>query len=234
MKESSRAEISRIRAAYERRKLTVPKDRYSIFKEDKLLEISDLQRRILRLLRQHQFTEFENLRILDIGCGKGFWLRELIQWGATPENLFGIDLLSDRIESCRLLCPVGITLNCGDASRLEFENGTFDLVLQFTVFTSILEPTMKARVASEMLRVLKPDGAVLWYDYFVSNPKNPDVLGVGKKEIFRLFPNSSICLSRVTLAPPIARVIAPLSTSICQLLSFIKPLNTHYLGLIRK
>src|SRR5215470_10834741 len=194
MSESSQAETSRIRAAYERRKSTVPKDRYSVFKQDKLLEIVELQKKTLRFLRQFHFTELDRLRILDIGCGKGFWLRQLIQWGAEPQNLVGIDLLSERIEDCKRLCPPGMKLSCGDASRLEFEDCTFDLVLQFTVFTSILDPTMKAHLASEMLRVLKPGGAVLWYDYFVSNPKNQDVLGVGRNEILKLFPNTSISL----------------------------------------
>ncbi len=37
-----------------------------------------------------------------------------------------------------------------------------------------------------MLRVLKPNGIILWYDYFISKPTNPDVKGVGKREIKRL------------------------------------------------
>jgi hypothetical protein len=28
-----------------------------------------------------------------------------------------------------------------------------------------------------MLRILKPEGMVLWYDYHMNNPGNPDVRG---------------------------------------------------------
>ena len=231
---SSEAEVARIRAAYFRRGHTVPEGRYSIFKEENLLARPELERRIIRSLRRFGQVELKNNKILDVGCGSGFWLRQLIQWGARPENLFGIDLLQERIEKGRELCPRGTVLQCGDASKLEFEDNTFNLVLQFTVFTSILDPIMKKNVAREMSRVLKPGGIILWYDYFVSNPKNPDVQGVTRKEISSLFPGLSILLKRITLAPPIGRTIGPISPSLYCLLSAIKPLCTHYLGLLKK
>jgi len=34
---------------------------------------------------------------------------------------------------------------------------------------------MNQGIATEMLRVLKPDGIILWYDYHMNNPKNPGV-----------------------------------------------------------
>src|SRR5207245_2608668 len=136
------AEISRIRAAYERRGHVVPRDRYSFFKEENFLLHVELLREMLRFLRRFQHTELDQKRVLDIGCGTGFWLRQLIQWGARPTNLFGVDLLEERIQKAKDLCPRGITLQCEDASNLRFEDGTFDLVLQFTVFTSILDTEM--------------------------------------------------------------------------------------------
>lgn len=231
---SKETEISRIRAAYERQQYTVPRDRYSPFTEGYLLAILELQREIVRLLRRSQRTCLEQQNVLDVGCGTGFWLRQFVQWGARPENLVGVDLLQRKILKCVELCPKGITLQCGCASELEFEDGKFDLILQFTVFTSILDPLMKANVAKEMIRVLKPGGAIVWYDYFVSHPNNPDVRGVRRAEIFRLFPGLSIHLKRITLAPPLARAIGPISPALYWLLSVVKPLCTHYLGLIQK
>lgn len=227
-------EVSRIRAAYARREYTVPKDRYSLLKEENLLLHLELQREIMRLLRRFQHTQLQQENVLDVGCGSGFWLRQLIQWGARPENLFGIDLLQERIKEGKRLCPRGTTLQWGDASKLEFDNKTFDLILQFTVFTSILDPVMKKDVASEMIRVLRPGGAILWYDYFVSNPNNPDVCGVTRKEISLLFPGLSIFLKRITLAPPLGRATGPISPAVYVLLSAIKPLCTHYLGFLQK
>ena len=93
---------------------------------------------------------------------------------------------------------------------------------------------MRQQIASEMLRVVKADGALLWYDFHMNNPRNPDVQGMKKKEIFRLFPGCRIELRRITLAPPLARLLAPYSLMTCSLLEEFKVFNTHYLGVIRK
>jgi SAM-dependent methyltransferase len=114
----------------------------------------------------------------------------------------GVDLLPDRIEAARNLSPTGMQFNCGTAEHLSFPDGSFNLVLAFTVFTSILDAGMKRQVAQEMLRVLRDDGLIVWFDYFVNNPWNPDVRGVGKREIATLFPGCSLSLGRTNLVPP--------------------------------
>jgi hypothetical protein len=93
---------------------------------------------------------------------------------------------------------------------------------------------MKENIASEMLRVLKADGTIIWYDYYVNNPWNPDVRGVKKKEIQELFPNCVLSLKRVTLAPPIVRILGPFSTLLCLILDKVPLLRSHYLGMIRR
>ncbi len=93
---------------------------------------------------------------------------------------------------------------------------------------------MKKRISQEMVRVSKTDGIILWYDFHMNNPKNPDVKGVKKREIYELFPECQIKLKRITLAPPIARIIAPHSTILCHLFEKLGFLNTHYIGVIKK
>ena len=93
---------------------------------------------------------------------------------------------------------------------------------------------MKSRVAGEMLRVLSPGGMIVWYDYFVSKPTNADVKAIGREEITRLFPDCTFDFRKVTLAPPIARAIAPHSFLLCYLLEKIPLLRTHYLVAIKK
>src|SRR4030042_454509 len=105
---------------------------------------------------------------------------------------------------------------------------------QFTMFTSILDISMKQSIAGEMLRVLKPDGIILWYDYYRNNPMNPDVRGVKKREIVELFRGCHIYLKRITLAPPLTRTIAPSTTILCAILEKVPFLCTHYLGIITK
>lgn len=231
---STAAESARIKEVYRLRESNIPKDRYSLFRQENLLTHLDLQGEILRLFNHFQRTSLQTEKILDVGCGRAYWLRQMIQWGAQPENLFGIDLMSERLQDGRKLCPSQVSLECGDASRLDFPDAYFTMVLQFTVFTSILDDVMKKSIAGEIGRVLKPGGGVLWYDYFVSNPRNSDVRGVSRNEIAKLFPGFSIFLERVTLAPPLARAVGPFSTTLYRLLSSLAPLRTHYLGFLQK
>jgi SAM-dependent methyltransferase len=225
------AEEARIRAAYARRQSG---SRYSWFSPGHLFMMQERERRLLALLSRHGFASLDTKKILEIGCGTGYWLREFIKWGARPENVIGMDLLPDRVAEAKRLSPEALSVQCGSAASLPFPDATFDLVLQATVFTSILDSGMKQQIAFEMLRVLKGDGLILWYDYHADNPWNPDVRGVKKREIYRLFPGCRIELQRITLAPPLSRLLAPYSWLLCCLLERIRLLCTHYLGVIQK
>jgi len=121
-----------------------------------------------------------------------------------------------------------------NAERLPYEDSNFDIIIFSTVFTSILESTMKRNVSMEALRVLKSGGIIIYYDFFYDNPRNRDVRGVKKREIYELFPSCNIYLKRITLAPPLARLIAPYSYFACYVFEKLRIFNTHYLGLIRK
>lgn len=228
------SEEDRIAAVYAGRRQSVPPNRYSYFNPANLWITQVREREVLRLLRQAGFRDLASRRILDVGCGTGHWLRQLVLWGARPEFLTGVDLLPDRIAEARQLCPQAVQLRCGSAAAIGFPDQNFDLVLQSTVFTSVLDGGMKQAIAQEMLRVVKPEGMILWYDFRVNNPRNPDVRGVGKSQIQTLFPGCRIRLQRVTLAPPLARRLAPYSTLACELLQKLPCLCTHYLGLIWK
>ncbi len=229
--EFARVEEARIRAVYAKRQ---EGDRYSWFSPGHLFMIQERERRLLALLARHGFAPLNTKKILEIGCGTGYWLREFLKWGARPENITGIDLLLDRVAKARELCPGAVNVQCGSAAQLAFPDATFDLVLQSTVFTSVLDPDMKQQIASEMLRVVKGECLILWYDYHVNNPWNPDVRCVKKGEIYQLFPGCRIELQRITLAPPLVRLLALYSWLVCYVLERIPWLRTHYLGVIRK
>ncbi len=123
---------------------------------------------------------------------------------------------------------------CGNAETLPYADGSFDIVLCFMVFTSVLDDNMKRKIASEMTRVLKPSGIIIWYDFHMNNPYNPDVRGVKYNEILSLFPGCAVRLRRIILAPPLLRIITPYSLTLCHLLQGLGIFNTHYLGVIRK
>lgn len=226
------AEEARIRAAYARRH--GDEVRYSWFSSGHLFMVQERERQILTLLKQHDFEALKTKKILEIGCGTGYWLREFVKWGARPENIVGVELLSGFVAEAKQLCPSGIRIECGSAAKLSFSDETFDVIFQSTVFTSILDSDMKEKIASEMIRVVKKEGLILWYDYHFNNPRNSDVRGVKKREIHRLFAGCRIKLLKTTLAPPLLRLVAPYSWLASYLLSKCSFLCTHYVGVIQK
>ncbi|MCA9422215.1 MAG: class I SAM-dependent methyltransferase [Nitrospira sp.] len=228
---SEKVEEARIQAAYAKR----PENTfYSWFNPSYVFMVQEQERRMLVALEQHGFARLDNMKILEIGCGRECWLREFIKWGVKPPNITGIDLLSDRVEAARGLCPEEVEIECGSAGKLGFGDGSFDLVFQSTVFSSILDASLRQQIALEMLRVIKENGAILWYNFHVNKPRNPDVQGINKRKINQLFSGCRIELRRITLAPPLARWLAPYSLLACYLLERVKVFNTHYLGVIRK
>jgi ubiquinone/menaquinone biosynthesis C-methylase UbiE len=221
-------EEERIRSAYQARKAEAC---YAESAAGRFL-IQDRERHVLRLLDQYHLMPLGGKRILEVGCGTGKWLRDLIAWGADPESLFGVELLESSAARARRLCPQSVTIECGNAASLSFDSNSFDIVLQATVFTSVLDPEMRRAMAAEMLRVLRPKGIILWYDFFLKSPRHSYVQPVTKQEIRRLFPGCSLDLRRVSLAPPLARLIAPRSWAACAALARIPVLCSHYLGAV--
>lgn len=195
--------------------------------------LKERQRVMQVLLKAHGFWPLNDLRILDVGCGRGDVLASLQQWGAKPENLYGVDLLQDRIEEAKRRHP-DLNFLCANAEHLEFSDGSFDLVLLFTVFSSILDDTVAQNIAKEIARVLRPSGAVLWYDFRYNNPWNPNVRGMTTHHIHRFFPEFEVHLRTITLLPPLARRLGRLTPVLYPFLVAIPILRTHYLALLMK
>ena len=226
-------EEARISAEYLRRSRDLPVDFYAWNKPANLASHEQAVRGCIELLHRARLFPLSDLQVLDIGCGSGTWLLEFAQWDARPEDLYGIDLSPERIGKARLRLP-SADLRVGSASQLPWPGESFDLVSQFTVFTSILDAGLKRAVAREMWRVLKPGGVVLWFDFRVSNPRNRNVCGIGVAEIRSLFEDGEMEGTPVLLAPPLMRALAAHFRWSIEPLSCFPWLLTHYISLIRK
>jgi ubiquinone/menaquinone biosynthesis C-methylase UbiE len=227
------SEKERIERVYQERARTVPPGWYTHFNRGNLFIIQQRERLLLCLLEKYGMNPLSDKRILDVGCGTGGELRNFVRYGAMPELLTGIDLLEGRIAQARKISP-NIEFVTGSAADLPFRDGRFDIITQFTVFTSVLDRAIKERIAQEMLRVLSPRGIIVWYDFYRSNPRNQDVHGVGKSEVRELFAGCDFDIRKTTLAPPISRRLAPFSWLLCYVLEFAPFLRTHYLAVIKK
>jgi SAM-dependent methyltransferase len=225
-------EAERIRAEFQRRDRALG-DYYAVTNPSNLFIRQGQQRALLRALVAGRLLPLSEQHVLEVGCGRGDWLSMLDEFGAHRESLAGVDLDADRINVATSRVP-GADLRVGDATSLPWEDKRFTIVLQSTVFTSILDPHVRDQVAREMVRVVADRGTILWYDFRYNNPRNPNVRGIERGEIERLFPGWDVELSAATLAPPLARWLVPKSWLMAAALERIAPLNTHYFGVIRR
>ena len=209
-------------------------DRYSLLQPDVWQTVQERQRAMLRLFVRLGLTDLASLRVLEVGCGAGGNLLELLRMGFAPQHLAGAELLPDRLAQARAVLPPAVTLRGGDASVLDIAPGSVDIVLQSTVFSSLLDDAFQQRLAAAMWRWVAPGGGVLWYDFTVNNPRNRDVRGVPLARVRQLFPQASMQYQRVTLAPPIGRPAARLHPLAWQLLNGLPFLRTHRLIWIEK
>ena len=208
--------------------------RYDPLRPEVMLARQERERALVALLRRHLHQPLRELDILEVGCGYGDNLLELLRLGADPTRLIGSELLPARAQAARSRLPAELEVHVGDALALPFEAGCFDLVLQVTVFTSLLDDNFQQRLAERMWHWLRPGGAVLWYDFTFDNPRNHHVRGVPMARVRALFPQANIDAQRVTLAPPIGRRAASLHPKLWSLLNLLPLLRTHRLAWIAK
>lgn len=171
------------------------------------------------------------LAILEVGCGSGAILEDLVSLGASIELLRGVDLSAERIA---LAAPsIRSRLIRADAAALPFREASFDIVAQFTTLSSVRRSDARAAIAREMARVLRPDGAILWYDMRRSAPGGRTV-ALDTSDIAALFPGHTVRARAVTLAPQLERLFAPRLPAIADALERIAPLRTHLLAVARR
>ena len=187
-------------------------------------------------LKKVGLVDLAGLKILDIGCGSGWWLRMLSEWGANPSCLHGVDLLEDRIEKAKTLSPPEMDFQVNNSWPLPYPDASMDVCAASTVFSSILDSSARLALALEMRRVLKHDGWIMIFDYAVSDPHNQDTIEIGRGEIKRLFSELKFAhTTRLILAPPLLRRLPRylLWVGLC-LETCIPFLCTHRLYLLRK
>lgn len=226
------AELSAIASRYAAREQRGDARRYSWMNPDVYMSVLAADRTMLELFAHAGIADLSRLSVLEVGCGTGGNLLKLLRWGFDPARLVGNELLPARVAEARRRLPAEVRLIEGDACRLLCD--PFDIVYQSTVFSSILDGALRKKLADRMWQMTKPGGGVLWYDFCYDNPNNPDVRGVRASEIRRLFPESEPIIRRVTLAPPIGRLVARLSPHLYSVLNAIPLLRTHAMCWIPK
>ncbi len=208
-------------------------ERYRFTNPSHLFLMQQRERQVLALLARRGFAHsLGGARILDVGCGTGGFLLDLLRYGARADYLAGIDLVPERIALARARLSQA-DLRCASAEALPYADGTFNLVCQTGVLTTVLDPMVRQSIAAEMVRVTQPDGLILWYDLRRNSPGNHGVRAIGRAELGTLFPGCTIEARSIILAAPLARLIVPRSWLLAELLERLPPLRTHLLAAMR-
>lgn len=105
----------------------------------------------------------KNSKILEIGCGAGYFLK----WLEKFYDATGIDISYDAIELAKKRVKKA-ALKVASAEELPFRDSTFDCVIAFDVIEHLKNPK---KFFSETYRVLKSKGILI-----LSTP-NPESLG---------------------------------------------------------
>lgn len=186
---------------------------------------------IVKVLEQWGMFPLRERTILDVGCGAAWQLRRFVDLGADPRNCVGVEVNQHRLSVARYH-NAHMTFLETSAEAIPQPDRSFDVVTQFTAFSSMPSHEMREASAREMRRLVKDGGIILWYDFRVRRPGNRYVTPMGARTIRALFPSCTVHLSSQTLAPPLARAIAPRSVIACLLLEKLPWLRTHYLATI--
>ena len=141
--------------------------------------------------------------ILDDGCGRGWWLRALVEAGVVPARLQGIDIQPERVAAARKAVP-GAEIAVGDARNLRFSDESFAVVLQLTLLSSLGSHRAVREALGEGMRVLAPGGVLLIYEPRVPNPLNRNTLLIRNSDLEAagVTPREQISL---TVIPALAR-----------------------------
>lgn len=119
--------------------------------------------RTLRVIGLTMFPPRQGMSVLDIGCGTGTHLFFYQEAGC---KTFGVDLSPAMLNVARqklgTAAPAALTL--GDASRMPFPDGSFDLVTATLMFHE-MPAALRSPVMGEAKRVVKKHGRFLVTDY---------------------------------------------------------------------
>ena len=105
-------------------------------------------------------------KILEVGCGTGVILRNLVRRSNFTGTALGIDQCQSFIDAATRFSETEnsedkITFQIGDAHNLDLPTAEYDLVIAHTVISHVTEPV---KVLSEMSRGVKPGGTVALFD----------------------------------------------------------------------
>lgn len=100
-------------------------------------------------------------RILDVGCGPGFYCAELLDEVGPSGSVVGVDGSAAMLALADRRCAGRAELHEADAALLPVQDASFDAALSVQVQEYVADVTTSL---GELYRVLRPGGRVLVFD----------------------------------------------------------------------
>ncbi len=122
---------------------------YKLYSYSSNSKVSPLTIQSYHLLLDEMEKYRENNTLLDVGCGKGWFLLEARKRGW---DVFGTEFSDEAIKICR---TNGIKMEKGDLSNLSFEKVKFDIVFSSEVIEHVNNPILQFQ---HMYSILRPGG----------------------------------------------------------------------------
>ncbi len=227
-----RADHQRIRQENHRRRIQLN----TLYSEQDPCELWFREQRVSvaeALFQTIKFVPDAKTAALDVGCGSGTWIQQLLNWGVSPQSICGIDLDANSLVQARKRFA-SVSLGSADATSLPCSDEEFDLVVVSTVLSSVLPENDRAEIGREIVRVMKPGGVVICYDFRYPSPGNATVRPVTVGELQGLFSEFTLTSQTTTLLPPIARRLVPRMSRLAELLVRLPPLRSHFVAVAKK
>lgn len=114
------------------------------------------------------YIPIADAKILDVGCGVGHSTRALLEFGARPENILGIDLRPSAIAYAQSVNPSMHFQVVRDLSDWPAK-GSFDFCMQCLVFSSIDGLERRRTLAAKMEEMVNEKGLIFWWDLITAN-----------------------------------------------------------------
>ena len=172
-------------------------------------------------------------RLLDLGAGSGGDCDRFRHLGLRPERIVALDFLREYPRMARRSHPWLAAVQA-DGALLPLRDGSFDVVYQSTMLSSVLDRDRRTRILHEVRRVLAPRGIFMSYDTRYPNPWNRNTRPVSSTEIGAAFPGYRIRVHSTTPIPQLIRLFRFLPRAAWRAIERIPPLRSHLLVVVRK
>jgi ubiquinone/menaquinone biosynthesis C-methylase UbiE len=202
------------------------------FKPLALFYRHQLELALTRALRR-EGVALEGKRFLEDGCERGNMLRQVIGLGASPGRCVGLDRDVEALGDARATTAPGVQFVCGDAAALPFRGGSFDVVVQSLLFSSLPPGEARERAAGEVERVLADGGLVVWYD-FVERAKEGLPRGLELGEVRELFPGWRLAAYKFGLRFRWVHILVNKWFWLAQTLASLGLARSHYVIIMRR